>query len=140
MRRRGTLKRKLAPCGLAPYVKPGLRALGNDSDVILRASRPLATDSFSFDEIASDSPTFDYLIGVPTAAVAIEVHPAQTHEMKRIVEKKRQTETRLAPCSVEHWCWAPTNGVHLPTTTRMRAWLAQNGIRWPVGQLDLRQL
>lgn len=140
MKRRGTLKQRLHSSHLAPYVRAGLRALGNHRAVILEASRPLATDSLSFDEISPNSPTFDYLVGIPMAAVALEVHPAETHEVKRIVDKKLRTKALLATCSIEHWCWAPTNGVHLPTTTRARVLLAEHGIAWPVGQLDLRQL
>lgn len=140
MKRRGTLKHRLKTSHLAPYIKAGLRALGNDGKVILEVSRLLATDSLSFDDVAPNSPTFDYLVGVPTAAVALEVHPAQTHEMRRIVEKKLRTRALLSTCTIERWCWAPTKGVHLPTTTRARILLAEHGIAWPVGQIDLRQL
>lgn len=144
MKRQGLLARRLGACGLAPHVRPGLQALGTHSAVILEKSRPLATDSLGFDEVVLNSPTFDYLVGVPAAVFALEVHPAQTGEVKRIVEKKQRTQAVLAEhkctCSVERWCWAPTKGVHLPTMTRARAILNQAGIDWPVGQLDLRRL
>jgi hypothetical protein len=129
------------------HVKEGLRALGRHGNAILKASRGMATDSLAFDDVRPDSPTFDYLVGVQVeraAVVALEVHPAQTHEVERIVEKKRQTVAFLAgrrcACQVDRWRWAPTRGVHLRTATRARQLLVQNGIDWPVDQLDLRQI
>lgn len=142
MSRRGLLAQRLATCKLAPHLKPGLRALGNHSGVILEKSRSHASDSLSFDEVVRDSPTFDYLVGMPAAVIALEVHPAQASQVKRLVEKKKRTKAFLSDCRcicvVERWCWAPTKGVHLPTITRARAILNQAGIEWPVGQLDLR--
>lgn len=143
---RGQLAQRLASCELAPHVRPGLGALGGHRDTILEASRARATDSLSFDDVVRDSETFDYLIGIPAAVVALEVHPAQTHEVKRIVLKKRRTAAFLSArgcsCPIARWFWAPTRGVHLRSRApnRMRLLLEKNGIAWPVGQIDLRQL
>ena len=134
-------------CALREKLRPGLQSLsGGDRQKVVKESRRFATDSMSFDEVMPNAPTFDYLIGTRTSAdlvVALEIHPATSSEVQRMLQKQEQTKPTLERfgcglCSVDAWIWVSSGSVDLPYTSPKRRLLADKRILGPHGRVDLR--
>lgn len=84
-------------------------------------------------------PSFDYLIGHREQALFVEVHPATTGEVDRMIAKKNSMHSWLNDDAKEikkiliekPYIWLSTGGVKILSNSNYARRLAQSGIRFP---------
>lgn len=126
---------------------PGLRALGsNSSKVRLGGCNALGS---LYLEGAVPSARWDYGIGIQrgnaTEAVWVEIHPACTSEVGRVIDKLHWLKDWLRQQAPDLWAltpsnayyWVATNGVHITRDSPQARSLAQAGLTMPRRVLEL---
>lgn len=126
---------------------PGLRALGSNSSKV-RLGKCDALGSIYLEESIL-SARWDYGIGIKKdkkiEAVWVEVHPAYTSEVDRVIEKLRWLKDWLRQQAPDLWAltpsnayyWVATNGVHITRDSPQARSLAQAGLTMPRRVLEL---
>jgi hypothetical protein len=132
---------------LKDHLKNGLQALGSNSSKVKPSDTRKCEGSVNIDDAVErqfpSSNRWDYAIGYNGRIYFIEVHPADTSEVKTVLEKltwlkifliEKTPELNKEPKSFH---WIASGGVHiLPNSPQARK-LALSGIRPPVKQLTL---
>ncbi|MDP1611416.1 MAG: hypothetical protein Q8M11_10175 [Sulfuritalea sp.] len=161
---KGQFQKAVAAAGLdqPPHSAHGLQALKNEHRAAIKPKAPRRiTGSLDLDAaMAATAPhahRWDYGIGLELAdgsgevAVWVEVHPASTSEVARVLKKlewlKLQVQqhkgfSKLTSRTVDHdiaaYHWLPTeSGVHIHAHMPQARLLALNGLRMPTSPLRL---
>lgn len=120
---------------------------GTQESTEIETSAITITDSLDFDAALKPSagadPRYDYLLGLRGATDcidAVEVHPATSGEVKRIVAKCTWSRAYLHTCAVgvRHWHWISTNRIGFRRGGQEERRLRAAGVRFPVKHLVLR--
>jgi hypothetical protein len=130
----------LSDSSLRGHLALGLAALTNaDREHIERGLRPIFGDSLALDEATKadhpSDPRWDYLLGdTPSRAiVALEVHPATTGEVARVIRKKQAAADTLrghlkTGARVRRWFWAASGKTAFVPFERAKLLLDRAGI------------
>jgi hypothetical protein len=129
----------------------GLQALGNNSTKVLPKDTRLCKWSIDLDScLLEDYPNahrWDYVICYGTRAYFLEVHPASTSEVSRVIQKMQwlkdwlnnqgQEINKIRAKKAFHWVY--TNKFGITKNSRYARRLAQAGLGLPKRQLRLPQ-
>jgi hypothetical protein len=132
---------------LKDHLKNGLQALGSNSSKVKPPDTRKCEGSVNIDDAIErqfpSSNRWDYAVGYNGRTYFIEVHPADTSEVKTVLEKltwlksfmvKNAPELNKEPKSFH---WISSGGVHILPNSPQAKRLALSGIRSPVKQLTL---
>ncbi len=135
--------------------RPGLRGLGRYSRRVRCSDPRRFTGSLSLEETLAEShpnePLWDYGIGFrrdsTEVAIWIEVHPADTSQVRNVLDKLRGLKGWLemhAPALGQltdrtgwGYVWTATSGVHIRPGSRQARLLSKSGIKGPMRCLKL---
>ncbi|HNY01619.1 MAG TPA: hypothetical protein PKG48_03475 [Bacteroidales bacterium] len=122
----------------------GLKALGSDSaKVRIRAPRDISGSVFldqCLETVYPQAPRWDYLFCYRNEVFFMEVHPANTSEVRSIIAKLTWLKRWLAENGAsinkrkarDHpYRWIGTNGVHITRNSRHHRLLIQAGVQFP---------
>ena len=132
---------------LKDHLKNGLQALGSNSSKVKPSNTRKCEGSVNIDDAVErkfpSSNRWDYAVGYNSKTYFIEVHPADTSEVKTVLEKLTWLKTFLIENTPElnkepkSFHWIASGGVHiLPNSPQARK-LALSGISQPVRQFTL---
>jgi hypothetical protein len=132
---------------LKDHLKNGLQALGSSSSKVKPNDTRKCEGSVNIDNAVErkfpSSNRWDYAVGYNSKTYFIEVHPADTSEVKTVLEKLTWLKTFLIENTPElnkepkSFHWIASGGVHiLPNSPQARK-LALSGISQPVRQFTL---
>jgi hypothetical protein len=135
--------------------QPGLQALGSNCDLVHCSTPRSITGSIYVDGVLAaefpNSPRWDYGVGFRRTsaeeAVWIEVHPAATSDVRKMIDKLNWLQkwlergasalNALTLRAERPFHWIATGGVHINRNSPQARRLAQSGLRYPVQRLEL---
>ncbi|ATB36344.1 hypothetical protein CYFUS_001758 [Cystobacter fuscus] len=138
-----SVRKALEPgCALVAAVHPGKRALRkSDRERIVESAAARVVDSLDLDtqtaaERGSEN-RWDYLLGTTRSdlpLIAVEVHPANTGQVKVLIAKKRAAEAVLRSVlepgqTVKRWYWIASGKTVITRNTPESRMLDAAGIR-----------
>ncbi|WNG24159.1 hypothetical protein F0U62_09070 [Cystobacter fuscus] len=146
-----SVREALAPgTVLVAAVHPGKRALRKaDRERIVESTAARVIDSLDLDTQTAaehgNENRWDYLLGTSQAGlplIAVEVHPANTGEVKVLIAKKRAAEAVLRSAlepgqTVKRWYWIASGKTVITRNTPEARMLDAAGIRLVGSQLHL---
>ena len=132
---------------LKDHLKNGLQALGSNSSKVKPSDTRKCEGSVNIDNAVElkfpSSNRWDYAVGYNGKTYFIEIHPADTSEVKTVLEKLTWLKILLIENAPElnkepkSFHWIASGGVHiLPNSPQARK-LALSGISQPVRQFTL---
>jgi len=132
---------------LKDHLKNGLQALGSNSSKVKPTDTRKCEGSVNIDNAVErkfpSSNRWDYAVGYNSKTYFIEVHPADTSEVKTVLEKLAWLKSFMIENAPElnkeprSFHWISSGGVHiLPNSPQARK-LALSGISQPVRQFTL---
>lgn len=124
--------------------KPGLKALGAYSSKV-KTFKPGKTEGSVFLEKClqknyKDAPLWDYMIGYDSKVYFVEVHPASTSNVKKMIKKVQWLKQWLKESGnvffnkqTPHfpYRWVATNRVNITKGSRQAYEIARNGLSFP---------
>ena len=132
---------------LKDHLKNGLQALGSNSSKVKPTDTRKCEGSVDIDNaVERKFPSrnrWDYAAGYNGRTYFIEVHPADTSEVKTVLEKLTWLKTFLIENTPElnkepkSFHWIASGGVHILPNSPQAKRLALSGISQPVKQLTL---
>ena len=133
------------PTPIAKCVKNGLQALeGNHSRLIIPQNSRLLKESVFLDQCLPDG-RWDYLINYDDQISAVEVHPASTAEVNRMIEKVKWLKSLLNQMPAvknslrknKEFVWIASGNIKITATSPQARRLASSGIKPPQKNLRL---
>lgn len=133
--------------------KSGLQALGANSSKVLVKETRMLTGSVDIDsclkKLYPNENRWDYVFGYNKQIYYLEVHPATTGEVKKIVEKIKWLTSwikssaknleDLMKQSSFHWVSSGNTDPAFRKTNKYSRILSQNGLSIPRSKLDIRK-
>lgn len=120
--------------------KPGLQALGSDSDKIHLTDNRECDGSVNIDgclkAVMPNSNRWDYVISYKSVTYFVEVHPAQTSEVEKVLAKLQWLKNWLKERAPEieklkaeqPYYWIQSGRFNIPRTSRQYRNAASKGI------------
>jgi hypothetical protein len=148
----GSVGRVLARSELRHAVKPGIQAVrGADSSRIANDTRRLFDDSLDLDTATrpahKNDHRWDYLLGHKETGhvVALEVHPAETAEVTRVIAKRTASSAHLQAHlesgeTVAAWYWVASGRIAFVPLDKVRQRLSEHGIEFVGSRLEAKRL
>lgn len=133
---------------MAECAKPGLQALGSDSNCISPSATSKLCGSVDMDACFKDAEPqasrWDYIVCYNGELLAVEIHPANTGEVNAMIAKKQWLARKWADLNLEAECgrikvyhWVASGKVDVLPQSPQAKRLAQSGLLGPTKLLRL---